>query len=328
MKFPINPAVMAAVAGCLCFFVSETILEAKGPGRVRRQIKRTAVKPKRVKGPVAQGVARPQRRVAQAAPRKTKLINRGGGTAVKPLAPKGLAIKPLVPKFGAKPGMRSAPRFAAPAAPPLGKPMGMGTHLVGIGIDAKATSACSKLKNDAVRFFTKNNVLVRLGLSTKNGFQYIPSAFTKHAPHISLVDIPSSASAPKLIARLNPAMKAAVARRNVPTSFTFNGLVAFWPAAGKTVFIVARTPSNMSHGFRKLSDTVENVAGIKRKNTWFASHVTVGKIVTTGRNFTQADVNGINAALRGFKNLPRGNFGVANVFFSAFNGPKTVLARA
>lgn len=185
--------------------------------------------------------------------------------------------------------------------------------------------AINKLQQDVQSYLIKQNVLLNVGLSYRFHYSYENADFTKLAPHISLLPVPSTMNAKDLIPQLRDYLQKYTGA--IPSAFAIDEIVAFLPnPQSQKVFIVARTPSNVSFGFKNLSKYLEDSLGIQNPQPWFLGHISLGTLTATqGQGFTQKQISDLNAELKKYKRLPVGSFAIDHIILSEYKGSSQII---
>lgn len=183
----------------------------------------------------------------------------------------------------------------------------------------------NQLQQGVHDYLIRGNVLKKLKLGHAHNYNYQDANFAQLAPHISLLPIPATMNATKLVSDAKKCLKKY--RGKKPTAFTLNEIKAFLPAPGsQKMFIVARASSNVSFGLRNLSQHFEHCLHIKNTQPWFLGHITLGVLkAPAGKGFTQAQADSLNRELQKFKNTPKKSFPIKNVIFSEYKGKQHIL---
>ncbi len=210
------------------------------------------------------------------------------------------------------------------AAPPVVAPTG--SHYVLAQPNVRVIMpVCRQLQNDVNNYLVHQNTLRNTGLSRANGYEYEDADFNVLKPHISLLPVPATWPVNGLVGALKNCLRL-YPQKGMPTAFTFKKIKAFLPHPGATrLFIVARTSSNVTRGFKNLSNYLEQKLGINNPQKWFLGHISLGTLTTKkAGGFTQQDVNKLNAQLAKFSKMPKGHYAIDAIILSPYKQNKTI----
>jgi len=158
-------------------------------------------------------------------------------------------------------------------------------------------------------------LLAQLKLWGPQGYSFYTD---QNPPHISISPIPVSQSNQQTPEILRDFLR----QVQLPTKFSCTRFQTLLPPMSNTAYIVVRTPSNISEGFYKLGNNIDQLLNIQRPIPQHKSHITLARITKSSGGWNINDLKNLQNELnQNYQHLlPKIQFPIVRIMYSPFRG--------